>query len=99
LPGNLLVPCPPCRPAASLKGGTALVNLLRNAVETSSDEDGWEHLATVGSIITKHGLDFDSRTYGYAKLSDLLLRRHLPREMDWWFAPGTDIAGRSRINV
>ena len=36
-----------------------------------------------GSIITKHGLDFDSRTYGYAKLSDLLLRRHLPREMDW----------------
>ena len=68
---------PPC-----LKGGTALVNLLRNAVETSSDEDGWEHLATVGSIITKHGLDFDSRTYGYAKLSDLL-RRHLPREMDW----------------
>jgi hypothetical protein len=34
LPGNLLVPC---HPAASLKGGTALVNLLRNVVETSSD--------------------------------------------------------------
>jgi hypothetical protein len=48
------------------------VNLLRNAVEASSDEDGWAHLAHVGSIITKQRPDFDSRSYGYAKLSDLV---------------------------
>ncbi|MFE7115140.1 NYN domain-containing protein [Streptomyces sp. NPDC057654] len=57
--------------AAKLKGDTALIHLLRHAVEAASDEDGWAHLANVGHIITKQRPDFDSRTYGYAKLSDL----------------------------
>ncbi|MFD8621459.1 NYN domain-containing protein [Streptomyces sp. NPDC059513] len=58
--------------AAKLKGDTALVNLLRSAVEAASDDDGWAPLATVGHIITKQRSDFDARTYGYSKLSDLL---------------------------
>ncbi|MFW5420933.1 NYN domain-containing protein [Nocardiopsis sp. CNT-189] len=58
-------------PAAALKSDSALVTLLRHAVEASSDEDGWAHLAAVGHIITEQRPDFDSRTYGYAKLSDL----------------------------
>jgi uncharacterized LabA/DUF88 family protein len=58
--------------AAQLKGDTALANLLRNAVEAGSDDDGWAALATVGQIITNQRPDFDSRTYGYAKLSDLI---------------------------
>jgi uncharacterized LabA/DUF88 family protein len=58
--------------AAQLKRDTALVNLLRNAVEAASDEDGWAALAAVGHIVTKQRPDFDSRTYGYAKLSDLI---------------------------
>ncbi|MFE5793670.1 NYN domain-containing protein [Streptomyces sp. NPDC056503] len=57
---------------ARLKGDTSLVNLLRHAVEAASDDDGWAHLASVGHIITKQRSDFDSRTYGYTKLSDLL---------------------------
>ncbi|MGW6441692.1 NYN domain-containing protein [Lentzea sp. NPDC055074] len=57
---------------AQLKGDTALVNLLRNAVEAASDDDGWATLAAVGSIITKQRPEFDSRTYGYSKLSDLI---------------------------
>ena len=57
---------------AKLKSDKALVNLLRQAVEAASDDDGWAHLAAVGSIITKQRPDFDSRTYGYTKLSDLL---------------------------
>jgi uncharacterized LabA/DUF88 family protein len=61
----------PRAPAAKLKGDTALVNLLRNAVEAASDEDGWAHLGAVGSIITKQRPDFDSRSYGYPKLSEL----------------------------
>jgi uncharacterized LabA/DUF88 family protein len=62
----------PRAPAATLKGDTSLVNLLRGAVEASSDDDGWAHLGTVGSIVTKQQPDFDSRSYGYAKLSDLM---------------------------
>ncbi|MFD8561945.1 OST-HTH/LOTUS domain-containing protein [Streptosporangium canum] len=58
--------------AAKLKADTTLVNRLRNAVEASSDDDGWTGLANVGHIITKQRPDFDSRSYGYAKLSELM---------------------------
>jgi len=58
--------------AAQLKGDTALVNQLRNAIEAASDDDGWASLAQVGHIITNQRSDFDSRNYGYAKLSDLI---------------------------
>jgi uncharacterized LabA/DUF88 family protein len=65
----------PARPApaqaAQLKGDAALVSLLRGAVQAASDEDGWASLAAVGNIITNQRPDFDSRSYGYAKLSDL----------------------------
>jgi uncharacterized LabA/DUF88 family protein len=57
---------------ALLTGDTTLVNLLRNAVEAASDDDGWASLSAVGSIITKQRPEFDSRTYGYSKLSDLI---------------------------
>jgi hypothetical protein len=57
---------------AQLKGDTTLVNLLRNAVEAASDDDGWASLSAVGSIITKQRPEFDSRTYGFSKLSDLI---------------------------
>lgn len=62
----------PASSAAALKQDTALVNLLRNAVEGASDEDGWAALASVGHIITKQRPEFDSRNYGYAKLSELI---------------------------
>ncbi len=58
--------------AAQLKRDNALVSRLRNAVEAASDDDGWAPLASVGQIITNQSPDFDSRTYGYAKLSDLM---------------------------
>ena len=48
------------------------MDLLRKAVEASSNKDHWAHTATVGSIITKQHPDFDSRTYGFAKLSGLM---------------------------
>jgi uncharacterized LabA/DUF88 family protein len=58
--------------AAQLKSNTALVSQLRNAVEAASDDDGWAALAAIGQILTNQSPDFDSRTYGYAKLSDLM---------------------------
>ena len=57
---------------AQLKADTALINQLRNAVEAASDDDGWASLASVGHIITNQRPDFDSRSYGFAKLSDLM---------------------------
>jgi uncharacterized LabA/DUF88 family protein len=58
--------------AAELKADTALVGVLRDAVEAASDDDGWAPLASIGNIITNLRPDFDSRSYGYAKLSDLI---------------------------
>ncbi|HEY6788790.1 MAG TPA: NYN domain-containing protein [Trebonia sp.] len=58
--------------AAQLKSDAALVSLLRNAVEAASDDDGWAPLSSVGNIITNQRPDFDSRSYGYGKLSDLI---------------------------
>lgn len=60
------------RSAAQLKQDAGLVNLLRNAVDAASDDDGWAGLGPVGSIISKQRPDFDARSYGYAKLSDLV---------------------------
>lgn len=48
---------------------------LLDALEQSSDENGWAHLGTVGSYLTKLQPDFDSRIYGYKKLSDLVKAR------------------------
>ena len=58
--------------AAELKADSGLVSLLRNAVEGASDDDGWAPLASIGNIITNRYTDFDSRSYGYGKLSDLI---------------------------
>src|SRR5258708_38868307 len=58
--------------AAQLKRDTALVSQLHDAVEAASDDDGWAALGYVGTLITKQQPDFDSRSYGYAKLSDLM---------------------------
>ena len=55
-----------------LKGDTKLVNLLRNAVEDSADEDGWAYLGNVGQNIANQAPEFDPRNYGYKKLGDLI---------------------------
>jgi uncharacterized LabA/DUF88 family protein len=55
-----------------LKQDTKLVNLLRNAVEASSDDSGWAHLAPMGSTIAKQAPEFDPRNYGYKKLGELV---------------------------
>ncbi|KFG82247.1 hypothetical protein MANI_117851 [Metarhizium anisopliae] len=45
---------------------------LRSAVEATSDDNGWASLSNVGGLIVKRYADFDARTYGYAKLSELI---------------------------
>ena len=41
-------------------------------VTTASGEDGWANLSAVGELMRKQQPDFDSRNWGYAKLSDLV---------------------------
>jgi len=60
------------RSAKELRGDSRLMNLLRGAIEAASDEEGWASLGAVGSIVNKQSPDFDSRNYGYAKLSGLI---------------------------
>lgn len=53
-----------------LKQDTKLISLLRSAVSSTLDEDGWSSLAEIGGHIANQA-SFDSRNYGYAKLSGL----------------------------
>jgi uncharacterized LabA/DUF88 family protein len=71
-PADAVLKPKPATSAAQLKADTALMNQLRNAIEAASDDDGWASLANVGHIVTTQRSDFDSRNYGYAKLSDLI---------------------------
>ncbi len=63
---------PEKRSAKELRGDAQLMNLLRNAMEAASDDTGWASLGAIGSIISKQSPDFDSRNYGYGKLSGLI---------------------------
>ncbi|UWR07049.1 NYN domain-containing protein [Ruegeria sp. B32] len=46
--------------------------LIRNVVLKSDDPDGWAALSGVGSQLSKNYPDFDTRTYGFKRLSDLV---------------------------
>ncbi len=48
------------------------INLIRSSIEDLSDEDGWAFLGDVGSLIQKKRPNFDSRNYGFQKLTPLL---------------------------
>lgn len=51
-------------------------DLMRQAIDQSSGDDGWAHLGTcLASIYLKLKSDFDSRVYGFKKLSDLVRAR------------------------
>ncbi|WP_133479774.1 NYN domain-containing protein [Cognatilysobacter segetis] len=47
-------------------------DVIRQAIEDASDDEGWARLAAVGAYINKIRSDFDPRLYGKKKLSDLL---------------------------
>ncbi|MCB0914779.1 MAG: NYN domain-containing protein [Actinobacteria bacterium] len=61
------------------------------AVDESADDSGWANLATVGSYLNKVQSDFDSRDYGYRKLSDLVTGRPDLLTVDRRRANGQDV--------
>lgn len=50
----------------------AVIQLITNSVSDLANEDGWAFLGEVGSLILKKKPDFDSRNYGFSKLSLLV---------------------------
>ena len=46
--------------------------LIRNVVHKSEEPDGWAGLGWVGSQLSMNYPDFDTRTYGFKRLSDLV---------------------------
>ncbi|MEA3418586.1 MAG: NYN domain-containing protein [Campylobacterota bacterium] len=54
-----------------MRADTWLVNLLRNSIEQTMDEDGWANLAEVGAYIGNSS-SFSPINYGYKKLSNLI---------------------------
>jgi uncharacterized LabA/DUF88 family protein len=53
-----------------LKQDTKLISLLRSAVSSTLDDDGWSNLGAIGGHIANQA-SFDPRNYGYVKLSGL----------------------------
>jgi uncharacterized protein (TIGR00288 family) len=54
----------------NLKSDTKLINLLRQAIEATEDDEGWAPLGPVGSNISNR-TSFDCRNYGFKNLSSL----------------------------
>ncbi len=48
-----------------------VIKLLQNSVDDSADDDGWAFLGDVGSLILKKQPNFDSRNFGFVKLTPL----------------------------
>lgn len=69
---NLVDDLPKAAAPGKLKSDKRLDRLLREAVEAASDDAGWAHLGAVGSNLIRLASDFDARTYGFAKLKDLV---------------------------
>ena len=59
------------------------------ALEQSIDDAGWAHLSRFGSYLTKLQPDFDSRVFGYKKLSDLVRARKDLFETEERSSPGS----------
>jgi hypothetical protein len=48
------------------------INLISTTISDLSDEDGWAFLGDVGSLLQKKQPNFDSRNYGFEKLTPLM---------------------------
>lgn len=51
----------------------ALIPLFQTAWEKHQDDDGWANVSSAGSFVKRANPDFDPRTYGAAKLTDVLV--------------------------
>ncbi|MCW2711561.1 MAG: hypothetical protein JWP24_1755 [Marmoricola sp.] len=59
-------------PTRDAKGNGALQSMLTKAINKTATDDDWSALGALGSHLNRTDPSFDSRTYGFAKLSDLV---------------------------
>jgi hypothetical protein len=50
----------------------ALKKLVKEAIESASEDDGWANLGAVGAYIPRVDSSFDPRNYGFAKFGKLI---------------------------
>jgi len=60
------------------------------ALDKASDDTCWAHLGTFGSYLTKIQPDFDSRLYGFKKLSDLVKGKRDIFQFEERTSPGSE---------
>ncbi|TDG11875.1 NYN domain-containing protein [Seongchinamella unica] len=63
---------PPRKSKSKLRQDSALVRLLRTAVDQTADDDGWANMGQVASYIANNNSSFSSINYGYRRISDLI---------------------------
>ena len=63
---------PPAEPAARKEPPKNAIPLVIAAMRAIGGDEDWYSLGQIGQYIVQANPDFDSRTYGSAKLSDLL---------------------------
>jgi len=51
---------------------TKVINLIASTINDCADEDGWAFLGDVGSLLQKKQPNFDSRNYGFPKLTPMI---------------------------
>ena len=49
-----------------------IIGLIADSVADLADDDGWIDMSNLGNLIIKKQPDFDPRTYGFGKLSNML---------------------------
>ncbi|MGY6648151.1 NYN domain-containing protein [Wenyingzhuangia sp. IMCC45574] len=49
-----------------------IINLIKETISDVSDDDGWAFLGDVGSLLQKKRPSFDSRNYGFEKLTPMI---------------------------
>jgi uncharacterized protein (TIGR00288 family) len=57
---------------ARISAAVELVPLLKKAWEQYQDDDGWANVSAAGSFVKRSKPDFDPRTYGATKLTEII---------------------------
>ncbi|MER8406427.1 NYN domain-containing protein [Mesorhizobium sp. M1307] len=60
------------QPAKPLQLPSAATPIIRKVIKQMENEDGWVPLGAVGNQLANLASDFDPRTFGFRKLSDLV---------------------------
>ena len=66
-------PAPPVKAAKPPAAAPAdVIELIAQTIDDVGDDEGWAYLGEVGGLIQKKKPDFDSRNYGFKKLTSLI---------------------------